>query len=98
MFADLGYTTDGRSVTAMITDYQLDHGIISSAKEDGAGTYGPRTRASLTTTHEQYIALRNAELQKIEAERALLISEKNEWENTYNAANQKISSLGSPKK
>lgn len=98
MFADLGYTSEGRSTKEMITDYQIDHSIIKNSTEDGAGTYGPRTKASLSTVHAQYIILRNAELEKIEAEKALLISEKNEWEHTYNAANQKISSLGSPKK
>lgn len=82
----------------MVVAYQKDHKIILSDSDDGAGVYGPRTRASLAEIHTQYLSLRNAELQKIEAEKALLISEKNEWENTYKSANQKVSSLGSPKK
>ena len=97
-FADLGYTLDGRSVKDMIISFQKDHGVILSEKDDGAGTYGPRTRTTLTEEHTRYSELRDAEFQKIEAERALLISEKNEWENTYNTANQRISALGSPKK
>jgi 3D (Asp-Asp-Asp) domain-containing protein len=32
-FADLGYTPDGTSTTAMLREFQLDHGVISSKDE-----------------------------------------------------------------
>ncbi len=97
-FADLGYTLDGWNVKEMIVSFQIDHNIITSEKDDGAWVYGPRTRASIATEHARYLDLRNAEFQKIEAEKALLISEKTEWENTYKFTSQKILSLQSPKK
>ncbi len=98
MFADLGYTIDGRSVRDMVIAYQKDHKIIVSESDDGAGNYGPRTRSSLSEVHAQYITLRNAELEKIEAEKALLLSEKTAWENNYKLTSDKVASLQSPKK
>ncbi len=97
-FADLGYTLDGRSTKELIISFQIDHNIIASEKDDGAGTYGPRTQASLATEHTRYLELRNAEFQKIEAEKALLISEKTDWENAYKVTSQKILSFQSPVK
>ena len=98
MLADLGYTTDGRTTREMIISFQKDHSVIQSEKDDGAGLYGPRTRAALLVSHDQYSTLRARELEKIEAGKALLLSEKNEWEKTYELAKEKVSSLGSPKK
>lgn len=98
MFADLGYTPDGRTTKEMIIDYQLDHSIISSETDDGAWVYGPRTKSSLSTVHAQYSALRDAELQKIEAEKTLLLSEKTAWEMNYAQASSRVVAFGTPKK
>jgi peptidoglycan hydrolase-like protein with peptidoglycan-binding domain len=82
----------------MILSFQKDHGIIKAASDDGAWVYGPRTRSTLQSAHTQYIGLRDAELQKIEAEKALLISARDEWENNYQVATRKVSTIGSPKR
>ena len=94
MFADLGYTSDGRGMREMIVSYQKDHTIVRAETDDGAWVYGPKTRQSLLSVHLLYTKLRDAEIQKIETERSLLISEKDEWQNTYIVANQKVASLG----
>lgn len=93
MFADLGYSLDGRTSKDMIIDFQMDHGIIQNISDPGAGNYGPLTQAKLATEHDHYSLLRDAELQKIEREKAVLISQKSEWEATYTSASQKLSFL-----
>lgn len=99
MFDDLGYPKeDGQSEKDMIIEFQMDHGIIKNKEEDGAGIYGPKTRAMLESEHAKYVTLRNAELEKIEAEKAALLSEKTAWENSYTVANQVVESIGTPKK
>lgn len=99
MFDDLGYPKeDGQTEKEMILEFQLDHGIIKNKEDDGAGNYGPKTRAMLETEHAKYITLRNAELEKIEAEKAALLSEKDAWESSYTVANQVVESIGTPKK
>lgn len=42
--------------------------------------------------------LRDAEIEKIESEKALLISARNEWENNYQVASNKVSAIGTPKR
>lgn len=99
MFDDLGYPKeDGQSEKEMIIEFQLDHGIIKTRDDDGAWIYGPRTRAMLESEHDKYITLRNAEFEKIEAEKAALLSEKTAWESSYTVANQVVESIGTPKK
>ena len=98
MFSDLGYSLDARTSKDMIIDFQLDHGIITSASDPGAGNFGPLTQAKLATEHDRYALLKDAELQKIEREKAILISKKSEWEATYTSASQKISFFGGLKK
>lgn len=99
MFDDLGYPKeDGQTEKEMIIEFQLDHGIITSKNDDGAGNYGPKTRTTLENEHAKYVILRNAEIQKIEAEKAALLSEKTAWENSYIVANQMVESIGAPQK
>lgn len=43
----IGYNTQNTSTKEIITQFQLDHGIISHRNEDGAGTYGPKTTSKL---------------------------------------------------
>lgn len=80
----------------MIIEFQLDHGIIRSHEDDGAGVYGPKTRAALREAHDQYKKLRDEELGRIEREKSLLLSEKTAWENTYRSTVEKITALKSP--
>jgi hypothetical protein len=99
MFDDLGYPKEeGQTEKEMIIEFQLDHGIIKNREDDGAGNYGPKTRAMLEGEHAKYITLRNAELEKIEAEKSALLSEKSNWEASYTVANQVVESIGTPKK
>jgi hypothetical protein len=98
MFRELGYDNDGDDVRAMIMEFQKDHGIIKASTDDGAGVYGPRTQASLAKEYSRYSTLREVELKKIEAEKALLISERNQWAGAYEKATEKIATLGSPKR
>lgn len=94
MFADLGYPKeDGETERDMIIEFQIDHGIISHKNDEGAGVYGPKTRATLADEYKKYITLRDAELAKIEAEKSLLLSEKNAWESSYKAADVALSKI-----
>ena len=82
----------------MIIAFQKDHAIIRNTQDEGAGTYGPKTRNTLASSHARYTELRDAELLKIESGKALLISARNEWENTYQVASYSVVALGSPKR
>ena len=82
----------------MIIAFQKDHAIIRSSQDEGAGNYGPKTKSTLISSHGTYTELRDAELLKIESGKALLISARNEWENTYKVASYSVVALGSPKR
>lgn len=43
----IGYNTTGKTFKEIILQFQLDHNIISSPHEAGAGNYGPKTTAKL---------------------------------------------------
>jgi peptidoglycan hydrolase-like protein with peptidoglycan-binding domain len=81
----------------MILQFQLDHKVISSASEQGAGSYGPKTRAALADAHARYRALQTAELKALDAEKSELYIERAEWEKRYKVAEEKVKNLGSPK-
>jgi peptidoglycan hydrolase-like protein with peptidoglycan-binding domain len=82
----------------MVIAFQKDHGIIQSSTEESAWVYGPKTKSTLAKEHAQYVILRDSEIQKIESEKALLISARNEWESSYAIASMKVSAIGSPKR
>lgn len=82
----------------MILDFQLDHKIISSPNDTGAGNYGPLTKAKLLEEHGKYVSLRDAEMKKIEDGKKALIAQNIEWTSTYKVVNEKVLSFGSPKK
>ena len=98
MFSDLWYTIENADIRGMIIEFQKDHGIIQSEKDDGAWVYGPKTKTTLAKEHSHFKELRDAEIEKIDSEKALLISARNEWENSYQVASQKVSAIGSPKR
>lgn len=98
MFSDLGYNSDTSDIRSMLIEFQKDHGIILSSADDGAWVYGPKTKVTLTKEYNTYIQLRDAEIEKIESEKALLISARNEWENNYQVASNKVSAIWSPKR
>ena len=98
MFGDLGYSTDISDLRSMLIEFQKDHGIIASSGDDGAWVYGPKTKATLSSEHKTYVQLRDAEIEKIESEKVLLISARNEWENNYQVATNRVSAIGSPKR
>jgi peptidoglycan hydrolase-like protein with peptidoglycan-binding domain len=96
-FADLGYNVDNGNKEAMILQFQLDHNIISSASEQGAWVYGPKTRTALAEAHSRYNALQSAELKALDGEKSELYIERAEWERQYKTAEEKVKNLGSPK-
>jgi hypothetical protein len=99
MFDDLGYPKeDGQSEKEMLIEFQLDHKIISSRDELGAGTYGPKTRATLEREHAKYVSIRDAEEKRIEKERNALLSERDTWQAEYTVASKSIEMIGSPKR
>lgn len=97
-FSDLGYTVEGSDVRSMVIEFQKDHGIIKSKNDESAWVYGPKTKSTLASEHAQYVSLRDAEIKKIESEKALLISARNEWESSYQVASMKVSAIGSPRR
>lgn len=96
-FADLGYVVSGDDVKNMIITFQLDYGIVASRDEDGAGTYGPKTRAALATAHAKFENIQDEESAAIEVARKQLLDERTSWEERYNKAHNSISAIGSPK-
>lgn len=82
----------------MVLAFQLDHGIVANTSDPGAGNYGPLTKATLVEAHGRYDTIRNAELKAIEEQKALLISERNNWEKAYTIAKNQVQSFGTPKK
>ncbi len=96
-FSDLGYTVENGNVSAMIRQFQLDHGIITSKDETGSGTYGPKTRAALAVAHNQYNLLHNADLEAVAKARKEMIDAHTEWEQKYNKTEAYITTIGSPR-
>lgn len=92
-FTDLGYSLENNDVKAMIIQYQLDHGIIKDKNEDGAGTFGPKTRASLVEQHGKFQTIQDAELKIIEENKKLLLSERDIWEQKTQLIENQISSI-----
>ena len=65
-FADLGYNLVGTDTKSMILEFQLEQKIIDSKDDDGAGNYGPKTRAALASLHADFQKKRDIELKAIE--------------------------------
>lgn len=96
-FADLGYVVENNDVKGMITEFQLDYGVIPSKEDAGAGIYGPKTRVALATAHAKFSNIQDEENAAIEAARKELLDERTAWEARYNQAQNSISAIGSPK-
>jgi 3D (Asp-Asp-Asp) domain-containing protein len=97
-FSDLGYNVENGDARSMLIEFQKDHAIIASKDDESAWVYGPKTKSTLAMEYAKYILLRDTEINKIESEKSLLISARNEWESSYMIANMKASAIGSPKR
>ncbi len=95
-FADLGYTNEWKTLKEMIISFQIDHAILSKENESGAGNFGPRTQAKLKEEYARYTFLKEAEIQRIESERALLISAHTDWESRVSQAEARVNTFGHP--
>jgi peptidoglycan DL-endopeptidase LytE len=99
MFDDLGYPKeDGQTEREMLIEFQLDHHIISSRNDQGAGVYGPKTRATLESEHAKYISIRDTELRRIESEKNALISARDNWQAEYTIASKSVEMISTPKR
>ena len=78
-------------------EFQLEQKIIESKDEDGAGTYGPKTRAALAALHAKYLEKHNAELIAIEKARNLLLTDHDAWEKQYKTAETTVNAFGQPR-
>lgn len=96
-FADLGYNFSGTDTKSMIVEFQLDNGIISSRDDDAAGTYGPKTRATLASLHMAYVTRRQLELDAIDRAKASLLADHDTWQKQYQKAETTVSAFGQPK-
>lgn len=96
-FWDLGYEIAGTDVKSMITEFQIEHNIINSKSDDGAGNYGPKTRAALAKLHSEFQVKRDKELEEIKAARTLLLTDHDAWEKKYKQAESKVIEFGQPK-
>lgn len=95
-FRDLGYSLSGNDTKAMITEFQIEHDIINSKSDDGAGNYGPKTRAALAKLHAEFQAKRDKELEEIKAARTLLLTDHDAWEKKYKQAESQVIEFGQP--
>ncbi len=96
-FADLGYMMKGTDTKTMLTEFQIEQKIIVSKDEDGAGTYGPKTRTALAALHAKYLEKHNAELVAIEKARNLLLTDHDAWEKQYKTAETTVNTFGQPR-
>ena len=80
----------------MITEFQLEQKIIDSKDADGAGNYGPKTRAALATLHADFQKKRDIELKAIESARTLLLTDHDAWEKKYKQAESTVTEFGQP--
>ncbi len=92
-FADLGYIVENGDVKKMLLAFQLDHGIISAKTDDGAGNYGPKTKAALKEAHDKFNAIQSDELKAIEKARQEMLDERTAWETRYKQAQNSVLSL-----
>lgn len=74
----------------------MDHGIISSVSDPGAGNYGPMTTMTLSEEHKRFTALKDTELQRIERERAELLSQHATWGSLITRAESEVIRFGNP--
>jgi hypothetical protein len=81
----------------MIINFQIDHGIITSRDETGAGNYGPKTRIALVTAHDIYNNLHSADLESVAKARKELIEAHQDWEDRYTKTEAYIINIGSPR-
>ncbi|MDP2090026.1 MAG: hypothetical protein Q8K30_00385 [Candidatus Gracilibacteria bacterium] len=99
---------NNKELTNIIYDYQISKGIVTGLNSLGAGNYGPKTRASLRVSYNEFLA--NKELARLEqvriqeeAKKAEL--RKQELEQKYKKleelslkkAQEKLATIGSPK-
>ena len=77
----------------MVLQFQLDHDVVSSSSDVGAGNYGPKTKAALKAAHDMYNSLRTDELDAIEKARQELLDERTAWEVRYKKASNSVSAL-----
>lgn len=82
----------------MILAFQMDHKIISHISDPGAGNYGPITTMKLSEEYSRYTALKDAEMQRIESERSLLLSQHEAWRTLIVRAESQVNEFGAPKK
>lgn len=64
---------DDKMRTAVLT-FQLAEGVINSKADGGAGVFGPKTRATLKQILEEYNSELTRELERLEGNREMLIS------------------------
>ncbi len=98
MFADLGYTPDGRTTKEMISDFQLDHAIIVQNTDPGAGNYGPLTQAKLKEEYTHFTVLKDVEMARIKVERTELVNNHAEWESQISRAQSQVDAFWYPKR
>ncbi len=96
-FADLGYNFSGTDTKSMIIEFQLDNGIITSRDDEAAGTYGPKTRATLATLHTAYVIRRQTELDTIERAKASLLADHDSYKTEYSNAQSQVTAFGQPR-
>lgn len=96
-FADLGYNLVGTDTKSMILEFQLEQKVINSKDDDGAGNYGPKTRATLAALHADFQKKRDIELKAIEGARTLLLTDHDAWEKQYKQAEQTVTEFGQPR-
>ena len=77
----------------MVLQFQLDHGVVASSSDVGAGNYGPKTKAALKVAHDTYNSLRTNELDAIERARQELLDERTAWEVRYKKASNSVAAL-----
>lgn len=92
-FAELGYIVEKEDVKNMIFRFQVDQWILTSLTDDGAGNFGPKTKAAFFIAYRTFSELRTEDLNAIEKARQELLDERTAWAVRYNKASNSVAAL-----
>lgn len=82
----------------MIFRFQVDQGILTSLSDDGAGSFGPKTKAAFAEEYKKYSTLKQLDIEAIEKARQELLDERTAWETRYEKAQNSVQALRTIKK
>ena len=82
----------------MIFRFQVDQDILTSLSDDGAGNFGPKTKAAFSKEYKTYSDLKKLDIEAIEEARKELLDERTAWDIRYQKARNSVERFGTIKR